>query len=414
MDEVLSIKKTRYTRQLDNITEEPPLALDLRLVLYLFIASIPAEMFEIFNKYSIPKLLGFIFLIIVAVRGRWFLRMPTLPFYFFLVYYAFIAFSIEWINPFFYSYWKMRLFQLTQLLFFLWVCSFLVNYKKIMIGALQSFSYSLIILTLCANFRVPGFVAEEAVEIYLSRATVGKVDPNAMSFMLGVPFLYFLNQMLSCYKEKSKIRFRYIIVLGYLLFEIIKAASRGGQIAIFCALVALLFTKDYAIKKINTFLIILSTILIFSIASAFNPEMSQRWERTINEGSMSGRENIWPEAINMIKRKPFLGYGPGEHLYILGPAVGKEMSDTHSSFVWVIHEVGIIGGSPFIIGFIISGVLAFRRRKGYLENLPFALWVLALVANNDYTALYSKTTWFILAIASSSERIRTIKLPDRK
>jgi O-antigen ligase len=404
MDEVLRLGKTKVNHQLYNYEEELPLALDLRFVFYLFIASIPAEMFEIFIRTSMPKLLGFIFIIIVAVRGKWFLRMPTAPFYFFLIYYGFILISIEWINPFFFSYWKMRVFQLTQLLFFMWVSSYLINYKKVMIGAIQSYSYSLVTLFLLATLRVPGFVAEEAEEIYSSRATIGRVDPNAITFMLGVPFLYFVNQMLNYYKERNKIRYRYIFVLGYLLFEIINAGSRGGQIAILCSLVALLVTKDYAIKKINTFLIILFIILIFSVVALFTPKMSQRWGETIYEGKMSGREKIWPESIKMIKRKPLLGYGPGEHIYILGPATGKEKRDSHSSFIWVLHEVGILGGSPFIIGFILSGVMAFRKRKGYLENLPLALWILALVANNNTTSLYSKTTWFILAVASSMER----------
>lgn len=241
MERALNVRKTGIVLQMDDLAKESPLSLDLRFVFYLFVASIPAEMFEVFNQYSIPKLLGFVFIIIVAVRGRWFLRMPTTPFYFFLVYYAFIAFSIEWINPFFYSYWKMRLFQLTQLLFFLFVCSFLVNYKKIMIGAVQSFSYSLVILTIMANLKIPGFVSAKAEEIYFERASVGLADPNAMTFMLGIPFLYFINQMLSYYKEKNNIRLRYIIILIYMLFEIIKMGSRGGQIAIFlrtCCIVA--------------------------------------------------------------------------------------------------------------------------------------------------------------------------------
>ncbi len=414
MEKALNVSKVGIISQGERLESGSPLAIDLRLVFYLFVASIPAEMFEVFNRYSIPKLLGFVFIIIVAVRGRWFLRMPTAPFYFFLVYYAFIAFSIEWINPFFYSYWKTRFFQLTQLMFFLWVCSFLVNYKKIMIGAIQAYSYSLVILTLMAYLKIPGFVSAKAEEIYSERASVAEADPNGMTFMLGVPFLYFVNQMLSYYKDRGKIRYRYLVVLGYLLFEIIQLGSRGGQIAILCSLVVLMFTKNYAIRKRNTFLIILFVILIFSIASLFNPDMSRRWEETISEGKMSGRERIWPESMNMIKRKPILGYGPGEHIYVLGPPTGKEERDPHSSFIWVIHEVGILGGSPYIIGFILCGFMAFRKRKGYLENLPFALWILAFVFNNDCTGIYLKTTWFILAIASSSERIKTIKLPNRK
>jgi len=414
MDEVFNLGKTRVNSQTDSLTEEVPISIDLRIVFYLFVASLSAEMFKLFDFASIPKLLGFTLLIIVTVRGKLLLRMPTAPFYFFLWYYSFILLSVRWLNPFFFSYWKMKIFQIGQLLILMWITSYLVNYKKILIGALQSYSYCLIVLTILSHLGISGFVSEQAEEMYGERATVGIVDPNRMCFMLGIPFIYFMHQMLTYYKEKNKIRYRFFIVLGYLIFEIIRTGSRGGQIAILSGIIALLFTKDYSLKKYSSFFIIVLTIVVFVTASFSNPKMKERWELSIKEGNMASREKIFPESIKMVKRKPLLGYGLGEHLYILGPAVGRIKRSPHNSFLWVLHEVGFLGGSPYIIGFILCGIMAFRKRKGYLENLPFALWVLALMANSDCAAYDSKTTWFILAIASSSERIRTIKLPYRK
>ena len=380
-----------------------PLAFDLRLAFYFFIATIPAEMFDVVNKLSIPKLLGVIFVIIIAVRGKWFLRMPLPPFYYFLVYYAFVAISIQWINPFFFGYWKTRMLQLTQLMLFFWVCSFLVSYKQLLRGALTAYSYSVVVLITLANLRVPGFVRQEALDLYKERATVGGADPNTFTAMIGVALIIFIERLFSHFKGRGKWNFRYLFLSLYLVINIIEAGSRGGQVAILAGLVTLFLVGDYKIKKSLFFSLVAILIVIALWYSNYTTTSSDRWKLTLLEGSMSGREKVYPEAMKMIARKPMLGYGLGEHLYVLGPATGKERRDPHSSFIWVLHEVGFIGGTPFILGFLLCGYLAFKNRNGPLGSFPFVLFIITFLVNNDISDLYGKTTWFVLAIAASTK-----------
>lgn len=402
MEESFTFRSQNYQKQL-RLLQQDPIAFDLRFAFYLFVASIPLEVYAIFQNVSIPKILAAVFLIIIAVRGKLILRMPEIPFWFFLCYLSMIALSIQWLNPFFFGYWRMRLIQLIQLLLTFWICSILMSYKRIVQGAMAFYSYTVLFSIVLVNLKVPGFVAQEAVKIYGERATVGLSDPNSFTFNLGVSLIYFVERMINYFIFRKKISLTYLIIIVYLLVNVTMAGSRGGQIGILIGLVTFILTGDYGFKRGQMVAIILTVLILFVVSVFTNQEMKERWEETFTEGRASGRETVWPEAINMIKREPVLGYGPGEHVYILGPPTGKERRDPHSTFIWVIHEVGLVGGIPFIIGFLYCGVIAYKKRKGSLGSIPISLFLLALVANNDYTALYDKTTWFVLAIAASRE-----------
>ena len=404
MDRTIRLTTDERVRTNMSNQNQLPLALDLRVALYLFVMTIPADMFPIMKNFSVAQVFGFIFIVIIAVRGKWFLRMPEKPFWAFLGYYCMFAISVAWMNPYFLTYWRERLFQLTQLLAFFWVVAILVEHKAIREGAMAAYSYSLLVLVIFARLGVPGFIPERAQLIYKERVQVGGTDPNGFTVIIGIALIFFLERMLRYYLKNGKIQKKFIPIVAYLIVEIIFAGSRGGQLAVLGGLLILLFTKKYNISRPKMIKYGLIVLVFYMSLSYFDPFMSERWEETIKEGRMSGREDIFPASIEMIKRKPTLGYGPAEHLYVLGPMTGKEMRDPHSSFIWTMHEVGLVGGLPYLIGFLLCGWIAFKKNRKVGDNLPLALWMIVFIASNDVTLLYSKTAWLVLAIATS--RIR--------
>lgn len=378
-----------------------PMALDLRAALYLFIVTIPADIFPVAKNYSVAQVFGIIFMIIIAVRGKWFMRMPETPFWAFICYYGMLAFSVGWMNPYFLPYWRERFMQLTQLLAFFWVCAILMEHKTIRDGTMAAYSYSSLCLVALARLGVPGFVPERAAELYKGRVQVGGNDPNGFTVVIGIALLYFLEMMFSYYQRNLKVQKKFLPVVIYLIIEIVIAGSRGGQLAVLGGLLVLLFTKKYNISRPRLIGYGLVLLVFYICLSYFDPFMSERWEETIKEGRMSGREDIFPASIEMIKRKPVLGYGPAEHLYVLGPMTAKEWRDPHNSFIWTIHETGLVGGLPYLLGFLMCGWRAFRKNKKVGDNLPLALWTIVFIASNDVTMLYTKTAWLVLAIAAS-------------
>ncbi len=131
----------------------------------------------------------------------------------------------------------------------------------------------------------------------------------------------------------------------------------------------------------------------------------KRWKDTIKYGDMSKREKIYPECIKMIIEKPILGYGPVNHLYVLGQRLGMIFLDTHNLFFWILTEVGIVGAIPFFIAYFIIGEKAISSRKGFWSIMPMSLFVYFTVINLGGTWHYRKLFWVIMAFISSEDKV---------
>lgn len=100
--------------------------------------------------------------------------------------------------------------------------------------------------------------------------------------------------------------------------------------------------------------------------------------------SGSGREDIWISVINSIKEHPFVGIGPyGETLVVEGGYYA------HNVVLEILVHYGIFVGSFFILCFVGSFLLAFRRatkaEKDFLLILLFSV-IGKLMISATYTA----------------------------
>lgn len=391
----------RFSGGLDNIH---PMSLDLRMCFYLFVATIPAETYPIVSNYSISQLLGVIFIFVIGIRGKWILKMPTKPFWFFAIYYTIVLISVQWLNPSYFPYWQKRVGQFGQLLFFFWICTILVSYRELAKGAIAAYSYSLTIFITLAKLHVPGFVSETAMDVYQERATIGDADPNGFAIKSGIALIYFLDKFLQKYEERRGFNWLYFSLITYLSVVIVQTQSRGGQLAVLVGLITYVFTRKFKFNKRKILTLMTLIILGFTIYAYKDPHMARRWKQTIEDGDMSSRERIFPEAVKMIERKPVLGYGLCDHLWVLGAATARDQRDPHNSFFWVLHELGFVGGTWYIVAFIMCGVIAYKKRKGTLDNLPFVYYMIIFLASLSLTMVYLKVTWFVLSLAAAEDQ----------
>jgi O-antigen ligase len=133
--------------------------------------------------------------------------------------------------------------------------------------------------------------------------------------------------------------------------------------------------------------------------------MERRFERTLNEGSLANREEIYPEAWGMFLDKPLLGWGPTINMWELGSRVGERdhpFRDTHDLLLEVLTVTGALGAIPFFAGILLCLRAAWKARHGPAGVLPLALLVFILVSNIGANLLYSKITWIVLAYALAS------------
>src|SRR5206468_10594663 len=105
-----------------------------------------------------------------------------------------------------------------------------------------------------------------------------------------------------------------------------------------------------------------------------NSEFMEGWKQAYYEGSMAGREDIFPAAVGMILERPVFGWGPILWAHELGQrtGVGGER-DAHNLWLALLLEVGVVGAIPFSVGFWLCGLSTWRARLGTFGLLPLAL-----------------------------------------
>lgn len=170
----------------------------------------------------------------------------------------------------------------------------LYNYGLIksfyIVGVLQAvygiFQYTEIIPSKNSNFKI-----------------IGTFD-NPAGFVAVLSLLYPIG-LYWCIKSKRLEQRLIFFSLGIILFSIILSGSRTGILAIICSTIVTLILEYQLISKIKsikqTALIILSIIFLIFFLSFILFKLK--------EDSASGRLLIWRVSIEMIKNKPFLGYG---------------------------------------------------------------------------------------------------------
>jgi O-antigen ligase len=131
----------------------------------------------------------------------------------------------------------------------------------------------------------------------------------------------------------------------------------------------------------------------------------KRWEETIGEGRLAGRERIYPAATQMFLERPLFGWGTVQNLYVLGPRVGLVKRDTHNLALFVLTETGLAGGIPYFIGVGLAAAAAWRARRGPLGIAPVALMACLLVVNMSITWHVRKIHWLVLGLALASPAV---------
>ena len=130
--------------------------------------------------------------------------------------------------------------------------------------------------------------------------------------------------------------------------------------------------------------------------------MQARLAAAAEEGSLAGRERIYPAVIGMISERPILGWGPIENQFQIAARIGEEKKDkrdAHNIVFDLMSSTGLLGTVPFFIGLGLCVASAWRARRGLYGMLPFAMLMTTLMGCVSGTWIASKVLWLCLAIA---------------
>jgi O-antigen ligase len=195
-------------------------------------------------------------------------------------------------------------------------------------------------------------------------------------------------------------------LIGFLAYAVANTGSRGGLLAVALGILAFLFQSGnlrHLARNMALALVLIGAITV----AAYNSEvMRNRFEDTLETGTLTGRELIYPTVVGMITERPFFGWGPANNKYELGRRLEERVRrrrGTHNSVLEVLSATGLVSAIPFLMGTWFCFLSAWRARKGPDGTLPLALAVTAMASNMSGDWFITPLYWFALALAQAGE-----------
>jgi putative inorganic carbon (HCO3(-)) transporter len=376
----------------------------------IIIFGFPKEEFKKKLKFIIPP---FIFIIILGLAT---LFSPT-----------------RWFS--FWGYWERKLGFLTWLHFFIFYVILLLNIKnKVQIKRI--ILTVLITATLVAFYGFMQFARYDPFEWDLNPilkisdyrvfSSLGQPNFLASWLLLVIP----LNILAIFIYKKRIVRFFLFLLFSILIVLLILTQSRGGLIGFIFEIVFLLLSFSYFKKKKKIFIFI-SIVLILGILFIFwinskNIDLEKTENNLFNRLQSlvnlkeAGEYRLWhwQASLELIKKKPILGYGLESQRFYFPSYYRKEfamkeapnifLDRAHNDILDVLLNSGFLGLISwwFFLGYLFyQGFKTVKRGKinilfllagifGYLVSLQFSfhthstllyfwIWAILIFLNND-------------------------------
>jgi hypothetical protein len=265
--------------------------------------------------------------------------------------------------------------------------------------------------TACATLALLQALGLTQIELQAERGRVSMFfeDPNTLSGKLAIGLVLLIGL------TWNRARFAAWVVLAVGLptvtLTILSTGSRGGLVALLAGLVVLALPTvmtGRGLSRVKHVILMISItgMLIYGITT--NNIVTERWSRTFRAGDFSRRELLYPRAVEMIIRKPMLGWGPMQNYSALAEGLGMSggSSSTENTFIWALTAVGFLGASPFLFIIYLAGRSAWSLRRTMLGWTPIAALVSTVVFSCTIEWQHNKVYWLILAMTVAAAQGR--------
>lgn len=273
------------------------------------------------------------------------------------------------------------------------------------------------------------------IEIKQGGVRVDGTMGNAIYLALYLMFHVFIS-IFYFFRNKSKVKFVYLLIVVFELFIIYLSASRGvilgliGGLLLTSFLMFFLEREKRSLKKVAGSALLIILVLIGGFwaikDTSFvkkNPTLQRFSELSLDSIKTQGRYFVWPMALKGIKERPILGYGQENFSYVFAKHYDPRAYNQEPWFDRV-HNT-------FLDWFIAGGILGFVAYIFILFSLFFALWKSSLSKTDKsiITGLFSAYIFqslfafdnltsyimffaFLAFIWQFDKSIKELKLPD--
>lgn len=381
----------------------------------VFVFSIPLENLTV-GGMTISKMSGLLFFVTYLIYynpcffnlpgRRSFPRWPA-PLWGFATYLFVWAVSALTLPYHWLSRIPERLFTLVQLMLIFWVVSGLLRHQELARRSVLTFAGSTVLLACAMLAKLPGFY--EVIPLREGqRVTALGYNPNTLGLFLALGVIALIGLRLNAFYKHWASKSILLLSVVPVLMSIIKTGSRTAVLTCVAGVLVNLVPSTRLKHKGVPWVLVGVAIFGMGYLALSDATMATRVDKTVEGGSMAGREKIFPIALSMIAEKPLLGWQPIAVWYALAKRLGEyEGRDAHNLYLHLFLEVGAMGALPFLFGFAWCGWNAWKRRDGYLGMIPFSLWLGVAVGNMAGTDYAMKSFWYVLALSAATVPVVT-------
>lgn len=237
------------------------------------------------------------------------------------------------------------------------------------------------------------------------------LNPNS----LGVISLLFSWLSWLLYKIfNKKIYLIYSLLFVFILYQ---SNTRSSLFIVFFVLFNLVLYKNIAKSRLRWNLYFAGVIVAILFVTyvypsfgnyAFFDEFNQHAVNLTGKNILSGRNLIWQEAIYLISKRPFLGYGTGTLL----ANISEINVSAHNLYLQITLQNGVLGLSLFLVLLLKIWDTLFQKKDDELVKLSACFFIGILIQNLFEVTLtqnnlgFAIIQWFIIAVGVSRVRQR--------
>lgn len=391
----------------------------VRVLLIVFVAVIPFESIDLLGSdkgSTLSRIFGTILFVSYILTKKHYNKVPKSLIYF-AIYYFFVTLRISFTNIADYNEQFRVLLTISQMIILAFVAYDLFKHENIRKDFIVAFGLSCGLLAVLTFF---GLATTSIETDYGDRISALGENANKFGQLMAIGIIMLISVWLERKKYNPFVFISSLVAAPFCIWALINSGSRGSLVGLAAGIFiwflfsSFLFTSNKTLQLKQIVLIIIVGAGIFA-AYQLSDVAQQRWNLTFQTHDTAERADIFKASWGMFLDKPLNGWGSVVLYQELGSRLGVQRKDTHNILLWVILEVGLLGGIPWMLGVwgcIKNAISAAKKRR---DLIPIMLATTVLISGMSSNNIQKKTFWVIMAFALSSIVINQIqKKPEEE